>query len=285
MNGNWVVITGASRGLGLHLVNCFWDAGWSIALTARNYQVLEEVAHSLPERTNQSKMVFQCDLSSERDVDKLVNNLNANLPRLNALINNAATHGPIGPLVSNSMVSWREALQVNLFAPVSICRGTVGLMSRSGGGSIINISGGGATSPRANFTAYASSKVALVRFSETFALEVGANNIRVNCISPGTMKTSLLEEIIKCGSDISGEHEFSAAKKILAEGGGTMGEVGALALFLAGNTSSAISGKLISAIWDRWRAWPDHIDELLASDVYTLRRMTARDRGMDWGDL
>jgi 3-oxoacyl-[acyl-carrier protein] reductase len=46
----------------------------------------------------------------------------------------------------------------------------------------------------------------------------------------------------------------------------------------------AVSGKLISAVWDDWEHWPEHLDELSSSDVYTLRRITARDRGFEWGD-
>jgi 3-oxoacyl-[acyl-carrier protein] reductase len=63
-----------------------------------------------------------------------------------------------------------------------------------------------------------------------------------------------------------------------------MDRVAALALFLASDASKGITGKLISAIWDRWESWPDHLDELSSCDVYTLRRITGRDRNMMWGD-
>jgi len=258
MNGNWVLITGASRGLGLHLVDRFWRSGWNVALVSRDSESLSKVVMSLPKRPNQSTMVFACDFSKSNAVDQLIGELKAYLPRLDALINNAAIHGPIGPLVGNSMNKWNDAIQVNLLAPVALCHGLIDLMSRFGGGSIINLSGGGATGPRENFTAYASSKVALVRFSESLALEVGSQHIRVNCISPGAMKTALLEEVVACGVNAPGEREFSVAQNTLARGGASMDRVADLALFLAGNTGSAISGKLISAIWDNWTLWPEH---------------------------
>lgn len=285
MNGNWVLITGASRGLGLHLVNRFWNSGWNVALVARDSVALSKVGASLPRRPNQSTMVFACDFTDPNAVDQLICELKAHLPRLDALINNAAVHGPIGPLLGNSMDKWSDAIQVNLLAPVALCHGLIDLMARFGGGSIINLSGGGATGPRENFTAYASSKVALVRFSESLALEVGSQHIRVNCISPGAMKTALLEEVVSCGVDVSGEREFLVAQNTLAGGGASMDRVADLALFLTGDTGSAISGKLISAIWDNWILWPQHSYELKMSDAYTLRRIAGRERGMDWGDV
>lgn len=63
-----------------------------------------------------------------------------------------------------------------------------------------------------------------------------------------------------------------------------MDRVADLALFLASDVASGITGKLISAVWDNWEAWPHHIDDLLTSDVYTLRRIAGRDRGFEWGD-
>ena len=55
--------------------------------------------------------------------------------------------------------------------------------------------------------------------------------------------------------------------------------------FLAGDASSGITGKLISAEWDNWAEWPNHLEDLKSSDLYTLRRITGRDRGQNWGDL
>lgn len=285
MNNRWVLITGASRGLGLHLVGRFWSSGWNVALVSRDCETLSKVVKSLPNRPNQSTMVFSCDFSKASAISRLIGELKTHLPRLDALINNAAIHGPIGPLCGSSMDKWNEAIQVNLLAPVTLCHGLIDLMSRFGGGSIINLSGGGATGPRANFTAYASSKVALVRFSETLSQEVSSQHIRVNCISPGPMKTALLEEVVTSGVDASGELEFSVAENTLAGGGTSMDKVADLALFLAGKTGAAISGKLISAIWDNWAIWPERSEELKKSDVYTLRRIVGRERGMDWGDV
>ena len=67
-------------------------------------------------------------------------------------------------------------------------------------------------------------------------------------------------------------------------GGSPLGAGAELALFLASAASDGITGKLISAVWDDWEHWPEHMDELSSSDVYTLRRIAGRDRGFKWGD-
>ena len=278
------MITGASRGLGMHLAHSFWNEGWDIVLVARNRNTLSQVVANLCKRPDQSASIYNCDLSKPKDVGKLVTKL-LRLKRLDVLVNNAAIHGPIGPLIHNDLTLWKEALQVNLISPVVLCHSLIPLIGLSGGGSIINISGGGATGPRPNFTAYASAKAALVRFSETLAQEVASQNIRVNCISPGVMKTNLLEEVIASGVDASGVQEFDIAQKFFTKGDSSFSNVADLALFLASNESKGISGKLISAIWDKWLEWPNHLDDLLKSDVFTLRRIAGRDRKMDWGDV
>ena len=285
MSHSWVVITGASRGLGAHLVHSFWNAGWNVALVARDRQALSQVVEDLPKQSNQTAIIFPCDLGRPEEVTALVKKITNQLPRLDALINNAAIHGPIGPLVENDLALWNKVIQVNLLAPVALCHGHIALMSSSGGGSIINLSGGGATGPRANFSAYASTKAALVRFSETLAQEMQDQKIRVNCIAPGAMKTAVLEQVVTSGMTASGQREFEIAQKVFAQGGASMDKVADLALFLAGKESLGITGKLISAVWDRWSEWPKHIEQLQASDAYTLRRIAGRERGMDWGDV
>jgi len=123
----------------------------------------------------------------------------------------------------------------------------------------------------------------LVRFSETLAEETKAMRVRVNCIAPGPMKTQLLAEIIR-NPRMSGGHEVAMASAVDGESGDAFERVSRLALFLASDESRRITGRLISAKWDRWEVWPEHAAEIGLSDVYTLRRIVGRDRGMSWGD-
>jgi NAD(P)-dependent dehydrogenase (short-subunit alcohol dehydrogenase family) len=285
MTAKYAVITGASRGLGQHLAWRFWEAGYSLGLVARNAASLDETRSRLSRTDAKRCDVFACDLSDPASVQNLVVDICAIAVQINVVINNAAIQGPIGPLQQNGLADWEQTIRVNLISPVLICRGLIPRMANALEASILNLSGGGATAPRANFTAYASAKAALVRFSETLAEEVREQGVTVNCIAPGAMKTAMLGEVLRRGADGSGPREFAIAAKVFEEGGASMDRVADLAIFLTSPAGRGITGKLISAVWDRWECWPNHITELAGSDLYTLRRIAGRDRGCDWGDI
>lgn len=280
----YCLITGSSRGLGKALAEHFWQRGWSLILLARGQQDLSEVVRSLDERAGQSLHTIVADLARPEEIERVGETAKSLVPRLDTLINNAGIQGAVGPVWENDWGEWLETLQVDLLAPVGLCRLIAPWMVDNDGGSIINLSGGGATGPRANFSAYATAKAGLVRFSETLAEELKPHNVRVNCIAPGAMGTTMLQEVVAKGEAVAGKKEYEIAVRVLREGGASMHRIAELCLFLASNASRGITGKLISAVWDNWEHWPVYLDELNSSDVYTLRRIAGRDRGFSWGD-
>lgn len=284
MTAKYAVITGANRGLGQHLAFRFWEAGYSLGLVSRNAASMDQTRSRLDVAKGQRCDVFACDLGNPASVQKLVEEISTKAAQINVILNNAAIHGPIGPFEQNDFGDWEQTIRVNLLSPVAICRGLLPRMREVPEASILNLSGGGATGPRANFTAYATAKAALVRFSETLAEEVRGQKVTVNCIAPGAMKTAMLAEVLKGGPERSGGREFAIATRVFDEGGASMDRVADLALFLSSDAARGITGKLISAVWDHWEHWPDHITELAGSDLYTLRRIAGRDRGCSWGD-
>ena len=154
----------------------------------------------------------------------------------------------------------------------------------SGGyGKIVQISGG-AGPIRFRDGCHAASKAGIVRFVETLAEEVRQSGIDVNAIAPGALNTRLLEEILESGPEKVGRafYERSLAQK---HHGGTPPErAAALAVFLGPAASDGITGKLISAVWDPWEDLPQYRENLDRTDVYTLRRILPKDRGMTWGE-
>jgi 3-oxoacyl-[acyl-carrier protein] reductase len=204
------------------------------------------------------------------------------LARLDILVNNAAIIGPIGKVWETDWDQWNTAIRVNLLAPVELCRLVVPWMAVNGGGSIINVSGGGATGPRPYFTAYGTAKAALVRFSETLARETSELRIRVNAVAPGAMATEMAEAVLRAGPERAGAEEFSRAQR-QTEAGATVPENAAeLVAFLASSAAERVTGRLISAVWDPWRTLSNHVAELEESDIYTLRRIVPLDRGRNW---
>jgi 3-oxoacyl-[acyl-carrier protein] reductase len=278
------LITGASRGLGAELATALWEAGSNILLVSRKAGSLAGLLNKLGKRTGQIALSFAHDLENPESVPDIFDFAKAHFPKLDLLVNNAAIQGPIGPLWKNDWGVWKKTIQVDLLSPAALCRLVAPWMIEQGGGCIINMSGGGATGPRANFSAYATAKAGLVRFSETLAQELHSYNVRVNCIAPGTMNTAMMDEIIRSGQDAAGEKEYGVALNVRRDGEISMRQITDLCLFLASDAAQAITGKLISAVWDDWMIFPDHLEELGVSDVYTLRRIVAKDRGLSWGD-
>jgi NAD(P)-dependent dehydrogenase (short-subunit alcohol dehydrogenase family) len=271
-----VLITGASRGLGKHLARHFFDKGSNVILVARNAGSLHNVLEGLSIRDRQRIEYLECDLADADSVSKLCEKI-VEFP-IDTLINNAAIQGPIGPLATNAWDAWNETIQVNLLAPVALCRALSPQLISNNSGSIINLSGGGATSARANLTAYATAKAGLVRFSETLA-------VRVNCIAPGPMQTDMLREVLKAGHDLAGDKEFNAAQKVLAQSNSPFQKVAELCEFLSLEKSEGISGKLISALWDPWEKFDSLSDQLKNSDICTLRRIVPEDRQQTWAGM
>jgi NAD(P)-dependent dehydrogenase (short-subunit alcohol dehydrogenase family) len=275
------LITGATGGLGRALCTAFWNFGANLLLVGRSPHRLDELRRCLNDKAGQTVDFIECDLASGEGPGKLITAVRERWTHLDVLVNNAGTLGPIGPVWENDWDAWETAMRVNLLVPVQLCRALIPMMSP--GGSIINISGGGATSPRPNFSAYGTSKGALVRFSENLAVETAPMGIRVNCIAPGIMRTRMVEQVVAMGTERSGPQEFRKARAVM-EAGGTPPEIPAeLAVMLASERGQDINGKLLSAQWDPWRELPDHTEDLRDSDIYTLRRIIPSDRGMPWG--
>ena len=280
----WVLITGASRGLGKELAHTFWKAGYQLLLVSRQPPSCEEFQKPQLDVSDQKIKSFSCDLACAEDLEQLLRKLEPFGAEIDVLINNAAIQGPIGEFVNNDAVQWKQTLEVNLMSPSKISQWVGKHMKAKKLGTIINLSGGGATGPRPNFSAYATAKAGLVRFSETLAEELKTYNVSVNCIAPGAMPTEMLRQVLLAGPVDSGDAEYEKARELFAEGQGSTQQVTDLALFLASDQGRRITGKLISALWDNWEEWPNHMEELQQSDVYSLRRITGRDRGMQWGD-
>mgnify|MGYP000682456454 CR=1 FL=1 len=278
------IITGASQGLGRAIAMAYVDAGAHVALCARNAEQLGAAAHELQQRAHAGQQIvaLAADVASPSDVTRLVDTALQHFRHIEILVNNAGIYGPMGPVEEVAWEEWTRTVAINLYGSVLLCRAVLPHMKGRGYGKIIQVSGGGATAPLANISAYAASKAAVVRFAETLALEVRAHGIDVNAIAPGALNTRMLDEVLAAGPEKVGAAFYKKALQ-QKEAGGTGFEHGArLCVFLGSAASDGITGKLISAVWDKWELFPEIKDELNTSDIYTLRRITARDRGRDW---
>ncbi len=283
LDGRRILLTGATGGLGRAIAGQCWEQGASLALASRPGPALDELtAHFSASSGHPGQECFSAgaNLSEHSAPDAIAGEVTRRWEHLDVLVNNAGIVGPIGALASADWSVWEQTMQVNLMAPVALCRLLIPHMPA--GSSIVNLSGGGATGPRPNFSAYATSKAGLVRFTENLAVELAGQGIRVNAVAPGAMNTKMLDVVLEAGPDAAGR-EFGKSIEQKEKGGVTPAKAAELVVWLAGSGSEGISGRLISAVWDPWATGLSaRRDELAASDIYTLRRITPEDRGKKW---
>jgi NAD(P)-dependent dehydrogenase (short-subunit alcohol dehydrogenase family) len=270
------LVTGASRGLGREIVKHLATAGFTVAAVARDEAGLGETKTYAG---NGHVHTFPADLGNVASLDALVSRVTKRLGPVEILINNAAIQGPMGLFDGLNFDEWRGVFDVNLFAPMRLCQLLLPSMKARKRGKIINLSGGGATAPRPHVTAYAATKVAMARLTETLAVEYQEFGIDVNAVAPGAMNTRMLQETLAAKLP----HEHDKALKQEKTGGAPPEKAAELVTWLASSASDGITGKLISAVWDGWRDLPSHKPDLdKHPDLYTLRRIVPKDRGLGW---
>ncbi|HEY4415300.1 MAG TPA: SDR family oxidoreductase [Verrucomicrobiae bacterium] len=277
------LITGSSQGLGRTIAEHFLREGANVMLCARSEKDLMAARAELAKQFPAQKVVAQtCDVADEVQVNSLVALALKELGSLQALVLNAGIYGPMGPTESVSLDEWRRALDINLFGVLLPSRAVIPHFKESGRGKIVVLSGGGATNPLPNISAYAASKAAVVRLMETLSEELKGFHIDVNAIAPGALATRLVDEVLAAGADKVGA-AFFEKNKTWKEKGAVPLELGAnLAVYLASSESDGITGKLISAQWDPWKDLQKYRDTLAKSDIYCLRRIVPEDRGQKW---
>jgi NAD(P)-dependent dehydrogenase (short-subunit alcohol dehydrogenase family) len=281
-----IVITGGSQGLGKEIVKHCLLEGASVAMCARDIKTLNEAHNELQQYKQQNQIIISrtADISNSEESKYFVGYCIEHFRSIDVLINNAGIHGSKNTIDDPEfdLENWIKAISINLMGTLNMCLAVVPYLKQNRHGKIINLSGGGATSPMPGMSAYASSKAAIVRFTETIALELKQYNIDVNAVAPGALNTRLLDDVLNNGNGkVTKEYYDKLLKQ--KETGGTPLRVGAeLCVYLASDESDGITGKLISAVWDDWKNLHKHLKDL-DSDIYTLRRIIPEDRGITFG--
>jgi len=275
LEGKNIIIIGASRGLGKSIAEECFRKGMNLILVSR----------TPPQSflyTNSDW--YSCDLKDDSDTYWIAQRICGQYDEIHAIVNNAATQGCMENISEEtSWRTWRETITTNLLSPILLIKM---LLERiPDGGKIINMSGGGATSPRPMFSDYATSKAGLVRFSETLACELSDRKIDVNCVAPGAMLSTMTEEVLTLGEQAG--KEYKSAVKTKETGGYPKEKIVNLVMFLLSDISNGITGKLISAQWDAWERLAENpnLEAIKNSDAYTLRRIVAKDRKDVWDGL
>jgi len=193
------IITGASSGVGRAAALTLAEKGLRLSLLARSESALSEVAGEARDRGASDVLHFVCDVRDEAAVDRAVASTLVRFGRVDVLINSAGL-SLNGEVDGYPLENWRTVIDTNLTGTFLTCRAVAPAMKRQGGGQIINISSGAGRNGIKEMSAYCASKFGVIGFTESFALEVRNQNIRVSVLLPGSVATDFSRVAKRGGS-------------------------------------------------------------------------------------
>jgi NAD(P)-dependent dehydrogenase (short-subunit alcohol dehydrogenase family) len=247
--------------------------GYSVIICGRRIKKLEEVAS-----TNDLINFFCCDVADEDQVVEFANHIGLEHGYIDVLINCAAHLGAIGRFDQTDSQLWRKTIDTNLFGTYLVSKHLLPFLLKSDVKKIVNFSGGGAFNSFPNYSAYAVSKAAVVRLSENMADELAELGVKVNCVAPGFVATEIHQGTLNAGEGVVGAKYFKETKDKLVAGSVPIEVSVSCVKFLISDESNGLSGKTISASFDRWDSaeFRAAIHEISASELYTMRRINIR---------
>lgn len=243
--GKAVIVTGGSKGIGEGCARVFCREGGLVSILARGAAAGEALAAELT-RTGPGRAVFvPCDVGDHLQLKQAIESTVAEFGRLDCIINNAGQHPPAMTIDETTVEFMEELMRVNYISTFAGSRYAVPHLRKTRG-TIVNISSMTAVLGQENSTAYCATKGAQVSLTKSLAIELGRDGIRVNAILPSNIDTPLMREWAATLPDPESALNRVSAMQVFGRMG-TIEEMGEIALFLASEESSFITGQAIEA--------------------------------------
>jgi NAD(P)-dependent dehydrogenase (short-subunit alcohol dehydrogenase family) len=243
LDGQVAMITGGSSGIGLAAALLFAQAGAKVVIAARDPERGRQAERQVNASGGQALFVA-CDVRRVADCQNAVDTVLDAFGRLDILFNNAGVIYVDRPVTGTTDQEWAETLDSNLTGTFFMSRSAIPLLAENGGGVIINNASVFGLKAGAGVAAYCAAKGAVVLLTKAMAIDHAAQNIRVNCICPGSVDTPLLEgEMLALGGEDLMRPRFAARHPLNRIS--SPKEIARLVLFLASDDASFITGAAI----------------------------------------
>jgi len=240
LSGKIALVTGSSRGIGESAARTLAAYGAHVIVCSRKIDGCESVAAAI--RADGGKAEARaCDIGNLEQIDKLFDDIASTHGRLDILVNNAGTMPYFGPIADTDLASFQKTLDVNIRGYFFSSARGVKLMTKNGGGSIINVASVNAISPGIMQGIYSISKAAVVSMTKAFAKECAEAGVRVNALLPGATATKLAATLM--------EDEAMLQKllpRVPMHRMGKPDEMAGAILYFASNASSYTTGACVT---------------------------------------
>jgi NAD(P)-dependent dehydrogenase (short-subunit alcohol dehydrogenase family) len=244
LEGKVAIVTGAGGGIGEGIARRFAQEGVKVTVADIDERGSERVVDEIREARGEAQFV-RANVADEADIQQMVDATVAAYGAVHILVNNAGILR-FTPIEGLTREQWDLVIGVNLTGPAFCCKHVLPHMRAAGGGSIINISSINAVVTAPTFAAYASSKTGLLGLTRSLALELGPDNIRVNAILPGYIRTPLfMSDAIRLGEGNPDRFIGQLEPRIPLRRVGSPEDIAGTALFLASDDSAYVNGSAL----------------------------------------
>ena len=237
--GRKALVTGASRGIGREIALALAQAGADICISARKEQALNEVK-DLIETTGRQCVVVVADVTNQDAAEQIIAATISSLGGLDILVNNAGGTSFMTPLRSMKYSGWRKTMELNLDSIVRMIQAALPHLIEGGNGSIINVSSVTGLRGAPLMSHYGAAKAALLSLTQSLAIEVATQGVRVNSLVPGWIETDLTD-FLRVEDDV----ETDLLSQVPMGRWGRATEIAHGALFLASDASSFMTGQAL----------------------------------------
>lgn len=237
LEGKVAVITGASRGIGEAIAECFAAHGAAVVLSSRKLEACEQVAHKI-NRDGGRAIAIAAHAGKTEDLQALIARAADHFGKVDVLVNNAATNPHFGPMVSVDGGAWDKTFEVNTRGYFEAIRAFVEhVVGRNAHGSIVNVASIQGLGAAVTQGVYGMTKAAVISMTRTLAAELGPSGVRVNALAPGLVKTRFASAIVENEDLVQRVVDRTPLGRYA-----TPEEIAPAALYLASDASSYVTG-------------------------------------------